>query len=45
MVMFNVNDWGNGRFEGYVMFFVYGEDIGGWECIIMFLEFVIGFLV
>nr|XP_011421782.2 endoglucanase E-4 [Crassostrea gigas] len=41
-VMSNVNDWGNGRFEGHVTFPVHGEDIGGWECIITFSEPVTG---
>lgn len=44
-VMSNVNDWGNGRFEGHVTFPVHGEDIGGWECIITFSEPVTGLSV
>nr|XP_022336153.1 uncharacterized protein LOC111132618 [Crassostrea virginica] len=41
-VMSNVNDWGNGRFEGHVTFPIHGEDVGGWECIITFSEPVTG---
>lgn len=44
-VMSNVNDWGNGRFEGHVTFPIHGEDVGGWECIITFSEPVTGLSV